>query len=140
MFVIYTHTLSIFIGDQGIEDSSTHSTSSVSTPQSPHGPCATVLHFVGYKELLNSLFFCCRYISCNPDSLVANAIELCTPTSEKQEKNKGNRGWRSMSAAGLARQRTKSMPNSEPFVPKRAMAVDLFPHTAHCEMVMLFER
>ncbi|CAL5018699.1 unnamed protein product [Urochloa decumbens] len=80
------------------------------------------------------------YISCNPDSLVANAIELCTPTSENQEKNKGNRGWRSMSAAGLARQRTKSMPNSEPFIPKRAMAVDLFPHTSHCEMVMLFER
>ncbi|RLM64414.1 zinc finger CCCH domain-containing protein 24 [Panicum miliaceum] len=80
------------------------------------------------------------YISCNPDSLVANAIELCTPTSEKQEKNKGNRGWRSMSAAGLARQRTKSMPNSQPFIPKRAMAVDLFPHTSHCEMVMLFER
>ncbi|KAL6650202.1 hypothetical protein ACP70R_009127 [Stipagrostis hirtigluma subsp. patula] len=80
------------------------------------------------------------YISCNPDSLVANAIELCTPTAEKQEKNKGNRGWRSMSSAGLARQRTKSMPNSEPFVPKRAMAVDLFPHTSHCEMVMLFER
>jgi tRNA (uracil-5-)-methyltransferase len=45
-----------------------------------------------------------------------------------------------MSSAGLARQRTKSMPNSEPFVPKRAMAVDLFPHTSHCEMVMLFER
>ncbi|XP_066348081.1 zinc finger CCCH domain-containing protein 24-like [Miscanthus floridulus] len=80
------------------------------------------------------------YISCNPESLVANAIELCTPTSEKQEKNKGNRGWRSMSSAGLARQRTKSMPNSEPFIPKRAMAVDLFPHTPHCEMVMLFER
>ena len=38
-----------------------------------------------------------------------------------------------MSSAGLARQRTKSMP-------KRAMAVDLFPHTLHCEMVMLFER
>ncbi|KAK3145384.1 hypothetical protein QOZ80_4AG0328510 [Eleusine coracana subsp. coracana] len=80
------------------------------------------------------------YISCNPDSLVANAIELCTPTAEKQEKNKGNRGWRTMSSAGLARQRTKSMPKSEPFVPKRAMAVDLFPHTSHCEMVMLFER
>ncbi|XP_006652071.2 zinc finger CCCH domain-containing protein 24 [Oryza brachyantha] len=80
------------------------------------------------------------YISCNPDSLVANAIELCTPSSERQEKNKGNRGWRTMSSAGLARQRTKSMPNSEPFVPKKAMAVDLFPHTSHCEMVMLFER
>uniref|UniRef100_A0ACD5YCX4 Uncharacterized protein n=1 Tax=Avena sativa TaxID=4498 RepID=A0ACD5YCX4_AVESA len=80
------------------------------------------------------------YISCNPDTLMANAIELCTPTSENREKNRGHRGWRNMSSAGLARQRTKSMPNSEPFVPKRAMAVDLFPHTSHCEMVMLFER
>uniref|UniRef100_A0ACD5WN32 Uncharacterized protein n=1 Tax=Avena sativa TaxID=4498 RepID=A0ACD5WN32_AVESA len=80
------------------------------------------------------------YISCNPDTLMANAIELCTPTSENREKNKGHRGWRNMSSAGLARQRTKSMPMSEPFVPKRAMAVDLFPHTSHCEMVMLFER
>ncbi|KAI4965059.1 hypothetical protein ZWY2020_057580 [Hordeum vulgare] len=77
------------------------------------------------------------YISCNPDTLVANAIELCTPSTEHREKNKGHRGWRNMSSAGLARQRTKSMPNSEPFVPKRAMAVDLFPHTSHCEMVML---
>ncbi|ONK70662.1 uncharacterized protein A4U43_C04F210 [Asparagus officinalis] len=80
------------------------------------------------------------YISCNPESLVANAIELCTPTSDKSEKGKGNRGWRSMSAAGLARHRTKSMPSSEPFRPVRAMAVDLFPHTPHCEMVMLLER
>ncbi|KAM0828299.1 hypothetical protein ACQ4PT_067641 [Festuca glaucescens] len=74
------------------------------------------------------------------NTLVANAIELCTPTSENREKNKGHRAWRNMSSAGLARQRTKSMPSSEPFVPKRAMAVDLFPHTSHCEMVMLFER
>ncbi|XP_008791527.1 zinc finger CCCH domain-containing protein 24 [Phoenix dactylifera] len=80
------------------------------------------------------------YISCNPESLVANAIELCTPTTDKPEKGKGNRGWRKMSSAGLARNRVKSMPNSEPFRPVRAMAVDLFPHTPHCEMVMLFER
>nr|CAD1818934.1 unnamed protein product [Ananas comosus var. bracteatus] len=80
------------------------------------------------------------YISCNPESLVANAIELCTPTADRPEKKKGNRGWRNMSSAGLARYRTKSMPNSEPFQPVRAMAVDLFPHTPHCEMVMLLER
>ncbi|KAJ6819310.1 zinc finger CCCH domain-containing protein 24 [Iris pallida] len=80
------------------------------------------------------------YISCNPESLVANAIELCTPTSETSEKGQGNRGWRRMSNAGLARQRAKNMPNSEPFRPVRAMAVDLFPHTPHCEMVMLLER
>ncbi|XVF20221.1 hypothetical protein REPUB_Repub11eG0179200 [Reevesia pubescens] len=81
------------------------------------------------------------YISCNPESLVANAIELCTPSPEKVEKGKkDNRGWRNMSSAGLARHRAKSMPVSEPFRPVKAMAVDLFPHTPHCEMVMLLER
>ncbi|XAR59962.1 tRNA (uracil(54)-C(5))-methyltransferase [Bertholletia excelsa] len=81
------------------------------------------------------------YISCNPESLVANAIELCTPCAERTEKgNKNNRGWRNMSSAGLARHRAKSMPNSEPFQPIKAMAVDLFPHTPHCELVMLLER
>lgn len=82
------------------------------------------------------------YISCNPETLVANAIELCTPSVDnKAEKgNKNNRGWRNMSSAGLARHRAKSMPNSEPFQPIKAMAVDLFPHTPHCELVMLLER
>ncbi|KAK1309351.1 Zinc finger CCCH domain-containing protein 24 [Acorus calamus] len=80
------------------------------------------------------------YISCKPESLVGNAIELCTPSADKPDKNKNNRGWRSMSATGLARHRMKSMPNSEPFKPVRVMAVDLFPHTSHCEMVMLLER
>ncbi|KAK6163311.1 hypothetical protein DH2020_000175 [Rehmannia glutinosa] len=82
------------------------------------------------------------YISCNPESLVANAIELCTPSLDKIEKgnNKNNRGWKNISSAGLARRRAKSMPNSEPFNPIKAMAVDLFPHTPHCELVMLLER
>ncbi|KAL5998380.1 hypothetical protein ACLOJK_009320 [Asimina triloba] len=80
------------------------------------------------------------YISCNPESLVANAIELCTPSPDKPDKVKNNRGWRNMSSTGLARYRAKSMPNSEPFRPVKAMAVDLFPHTPHCEMVMLLER
>ncbi|OIT32306.1 PREDICTED: zinc finger CCCH domain-containing protein 24 [Nicotiana attenuata] len=82
------------------------------------------------------------YISCNPESLVANAIELCTPSPDESERgnNKNNRGWRNMSSASLARHRTKSMPSSEPFQPVKAMAVDLFPHTPHCELVMLLER
>ncbi|KAI3822846.1 hypothetical protein L1987_10445 [Smallanthus sonchifolius] len=81
------------------------------------------------------------YISCNPESLMANAIELCTPSTDKTEKgNNKNRGWRNMSSAGLARQRAKSMPVSDPFQPVKAMAVDLFPHTPHCELVMLLER
>ncbi|KAF5930965.1 hypothetical protein HYC85_031838 [Camellia sinensis] len=81
------------------------------------------------------------YISCNPESLMANAIELCTPSADKTGKgNKNNWGWRNMSSASLARHRAKSMPNSEPFQPMKAMAVDLFPHTPHCELVMLLER
>ncbi|XP_055833376.1 zinc finger CCCH domain-containing protein 24 [Solanum dulcamara] len=82
------------------------------------------------------------YISCNPESLVANAIELCTPSPDETEKgnNRNNRLWRKMSSATLARHRTKSMPSSEPFKPVKAMAVDIFPHTPHCELVMLLER
>ncbi|XP_073150910.1 zinc finger CCCH domain-containing protein 24 [Henckelia pumila] len=82
------------------------------------------------------------YISCNPESLVANAIELCTPSNDKAEKgnNQKNWQWRHMSAAGLARHRSKSMPYSEPFKPIKAIGVDLFPHTPHCELVMLLER
>ncbi|KNA11490.1 hypothetical protein SOVF_134740 [Spinacia oleracea] len=80
------------------------------------------------------------YISCNPETLVANAIELCTPSSETNEKGRKGQGWRNMSNAGLARHRLKSMPKSEPFQPVKAMAVDLFPHTPHCELVMLLER
>ncbi|GMH10947.1 hypothetical protein Nepgr_012788 [Nepenthes gracilis] len=82
------------------------------------------------------------YISCNPETLVGNAIELCTPsTDDKTEKgSKRNQGWRNMGNAALARRRAKSMPVSEPFQPVKAMAVDLFPHTPHCEMVMLLER
>ncbi|KAJ8543924.1 hypothetical protein K7X08_025542 [Anisodus acutangulus] len=82
------------------------------------------------------------YISCNPESLVANAIELCTPSADETVKgnNRNNLRWRKMSSAGLARHRTKSMPTSEPFRPVKAMAVDLFPHSPHCELVMLLER
>lgn len=73
---------------------------------------------------------------------MANAIELCTPSQGNTDKgdNKNNWGWRNMSVAGLARRRAKSMPSSEPFKPIKAMAVDLFPHTPHCELVMLLER
>ncbi|CAN6835138.1 hypothetical protein Bca4012_030220 [Brassica carinata] len=81
------------------------------------------------------------YISCNPETLVANAIELCTPSFEKTgQENKGYRRQSKMGTAALARHRAKKMPASEPFKPVKAMAVDLFPHTDHCEMVMLLNR
>jgi len=52
------------------------------------------------------------YVSCNQETLLQNAVDLCSPTR----------------LAG------------EPYAPKKAMAMDLFPHTAHCEAIMLFER
>lgn len=106
----------------------------------PSASCVLcLLHFLESHFYFRFVFF--SYISCNPESLVANAMELCTPSADKTEKaNKNNRGWRNMSSTGLARHRVKSMPNSEPFQPVKGMAVDLFPHTPHCEMVMLLER
>ena len=56
------------------------------------------------------------YISCNPVSMASNCIELCTPQGPD-----GSSG-------------------GAPFKPTRVIAVDLFPHTTHCEAVMLLER
>ncbi|CAN0447652.1 unnamed protein product, partial [Ectocarpus sp. 8 AP-2014] len=55
------------------------------------------------------------YVSCNPTkSLAADATILCTPVSK--------------STTGL------------PFRPVKAIPVDMFPHTPHMELVMVFER
>ena len=56
------------------------------------------------------------YVSCNPESMAANCAELCTPQGLD-----GDSG-------------------GTPFKPVKAMAVDLFPHTPHCEAVLLLER
>lgn len=72
---------------------------------------------------------------------MANAIELCTPSFDEADRgNKNYRGRKKIGIAALARHRAKSMPTSEAFRPVKAMAIDLFPHTDHCEMVMLLER
>ncbi|KAG5186899.1 S-adenosyl-L-methionine-dependent methyltransferase [Tribonema minus] len=55
------------------------------------------------------------YVSCNPTkSLPRDALVLCSPASRKL--------------------------SGEPFRPVKATPVDMFPHTPHCEMVMVFER
>ncbi|KAH8261240.1 hypothetical protein KR044_005754 [Drosophila immigrans] len=54
------------------------------------------------------------YVSCNPNSAKRNFIELARPESKH---------WK-----------------GEPFYPKTAVAVDMFPHTTHTELVILFER
>ncbi|KAM7354873.1 tRNA (uracil-5-)-methyltransferase homolog A [Cochliomyia hominivorax] len=54
------------------------------------------------------------YISCNPQKAQRNWIELGRPESKQYK--------------------------GEPFYPVTAVAVDMFPHTAHTEMIILFER
>ncbi|XP_045171290.2 tRNA (uracil-5-)-methyltransferase homolog A-like [Mercenaria mercenaria] len=54
------------------------------------------------------------YVSCNVNGALNNIIDLVRPVSKRL------RGPR--------------------FYPARAVPVDLFPHTDHCELVMLFER
>ena len=54
------------------------------------------------------------FVSCHAPGFVQNAVGLCRPAS-----------------AGFA---------GPPFVPRRALPVDLFPGTEHCELVVLLER
>jgi len=54
------------------------------------------------------------YVSCSPKSVFKNFLDLCRPC-------------------------TRTL-NGNPFTPKQAIAVDLFPHTPHMELVVLFER
>lgn len=67
-------------------------------------------------KVLQALRNCARlsrlvYVSCNPESLADDVVKLTTPRE------------------GI-----------DPFVPVRAVAVDMFPHTLHCEMILLMER
>ena len=58
------------------------------------------------------------YVSCNPTgTFVEDALALCSPTISKRSKRPGL-----------------------PFYPVRSVAVDMFPHTPHCELVTVFER
>ena len=55
-----------------------------------------------------------RYVSCHAPSFVKNAVALCKPPSNALR--------------------------NAPFYPVRAFPLDLFPHTEHCELVVLLER
>lgn len=71
---------------------------------------ARVIKAIRDSELIDSLI----YVSCNQKSLVNDAVGLCRAPSG-------------------------STPGRE-FEPIRAVAVDLFPHTPHCELIVEFRR
>ena len=54
------------------------------------------------------------FVACHAPSFVSNAVPLCRPPSTSFQ--------------------------GQPFVPKQAYALDLFPHTPHCELIVLLER
>ncbi|XP_013783880.1 tRNA (uracil-5-)-methyltransferase homolog A-like [Limulus polyphemus] len=54
------------------------------------------------------------YVSCSPETALTNFVDLCRPASNNYR--------------------------GDCFVPVVAIPVDLFPHTPHCELVIVFER
>lgn len=54
------------------------------------------------------------YIACNPKAAERNWLDLCKPESKNYK--------------------------GSPFIPKKAVAIDMFPHTSHTELAILFER
>ncbi|XP_053668535.1 tRNA (uracil-5-)-methyltransferase homolog A [Anopheles marshallii] len=54
------------------------------------------------------------YVSCSPQSAIKNWVDLMRPCSKQLR--------------------------GDPFIAKKAIAVDLFPHTPHTELIILFER
>lgn len=54
------------------------------------------------------------YISCDPKAAVQNLLDLAKPSSK--------------------------LYTGEPLIPVKAIPVDMFPHTKHCELVILLER
>ncbi|GIL90901.1 hypothetical protein Vretimale_17130 [Volvox reticuliferus] len=116
-------------------------------PDSPYGPGDVVavadppragLH----RTVLRALLGCERirrlvFVSCNPDNLVQNIAALCSPPSNRSGRDRG--GWGRRGGGGGTDMNGYSGDYS-PFRPVKALAVDLFPHTAHVEAVMLLER
>lgn len=54
------------------------------------------------------------YISCDPNAVIKNLVDLARPNSKQYF--------------------------GEPLVPVKAVPVDMFPHTKHCELILYLER
>nr|XP_006819055.1 PREDICTED: tRNA (uracil-5-)-methyltransferase homolog A-like [Saccoglossus kowalevskii] len=71
---------------------------------------AKVIRAIRGCQYINKLV----YVSCSPRSAESNFVDLCRQTSKRIK--------------------------GEAFRPTCAIPVDLFPHTKHCELIVLFER
>jgi tRNA (uracil-5-)-methyltransferase len=76
----------------------------------------TVIKAIRDNEAIKRLI----YVSCNPKSMAEDLVQFCEPLSSCPEED---------GVAVNAR-----------FVPTKAVAVDMFPNTVHCEVVVLLER
>lgn len=88
------------------------------------------------------------YVSCNPDAFVDNAITYAAEDPSLVIRT--GRPWRlclqgtlglidGTGCVRLCRESSRRLFGA-PFRPVKAVGVDLFPHTALCELVVLFER
>ena len=81
-----------------------------------------------HKTVLRSLKKCRElkrlvYISCNPESCANDLITLCGPEQRQ-----------------TAEEMRTANASVTPFTPVRLAAVDLFPHSKHCESIILLSR
>ncbi len=87
---------------------------SVGLPVGIVDPPRAGLHPDVLRALRNSRLTRVVYVSCNPETLSENLKRLMAPSTTKFR--------------------------GPPFTPLAAVAVDMFPHTEHCEMIVLLER
>lgn len=97
--------------------------------------CKAILRCAAVRRLV--------YISCNPDSLSTNMAQLCSPPGAMDSKRNAGR-WGRQAGAQQQQQGDAAAADADssyaPFVPNKAVAVDLFPHTGHVETVVLLKR
>ena len=76
----------------------------------------TVIRAIRETEKIKKLV----YVSCNPKTLAEDLVKLCEPLTSCPEEEGSAVNHR--------------------FIPTKAVAVDMFPNTVHCEVVVLLTR